>query len=378
MLCVPVSAQKPGINFFQGTWDEAVALAKEQDKKIFVDFYTEWCGPCLNMALGVFTLPEVGDLYNRNFVCVKIDAEKGEGIELADRYGVRSYPSYVFVDPRTREAIHLSGSNKSAERFMYDAQCALDPQYGSVAMEARKSAGGYDAEFLKRYIMMKDASMSRDVPELFAELTNMGHGIDEPDIWDIYVRCITGFDNPWLKEVSDNHDRYVSLYGSEAVDAKLASATSYASIKVLEGLCDFAGKEHNMLSRRMTDLMQAKKFEEAYEMVRASLDNPAIDQSRLVDQMSFYVRISYNDDQLPFETIADKVRGLRYVAYNAYDRDNARPHFEYAYGLEYLIRRAIKEGRQIPSDLISEPGYGKTGYDMRHPDLKMKPVRKTQ
>lgn len=376
-ICIPAAAQKPGIRFFEGTWDEAVALAREQDKKIFADFYTEWCGPCLTMSLEVFTLPEVGDLYNRSFVCVKIDAEKGEGIGLARRYGVASYPSYVFVDPATQDMVHRSGSNKSAERFMYDAQGALDPQYGSVAMEVHKAAGGYDAAFLMRYIMMKDASLSRDVPALFAELLAMGHTLYEPDVWEIYVRCISGFDNPYLRQVSDNYDRFVALFGRDAVDAKLASATVYAPAEVVGPLHGFAGKRHNVFSRKMTELLQAKKYEEAYGMIRESRNDPEIDQNKLVDQLSFYVRVSpgRGDDELPFETIVEKVRGLRYVAYNTYDRKKAEPHFEYAVGLEYLISRAGKEGRQIPAELFAKPDYGKTEYTLRHPDLKLKPTR---
>ncbi|MDX1666390.1 MAG: thioredoxin family protein, partial [Saprospiraceae bacterium] len=35
-----------GIAFFEGTWKEALAAAKEQEKVIFVDAYTTWCGPC--------------------------------------------------------------------------------------------------------------------------------------------------------------------------------------------------------------------------------------------------------------------------------------------------------------------------------------------
>ena len=57
MVCA-VPTHAAGIEFFHGTWAEGVAKAKAENKKIFVDFFTEWCGPCLNMALTVFPLPE--------------------------------------------------------------------------------------------------------------------------------------------------------------------------------------------------------------------------------------------------------------------------------------------------------------------------------
>ena len=77
----------------------------------------------------------------------------------------------------------------------------------------------------------------------------------------------------------------------------------------------------------------------------------------------------YTDKELPYETLVNKVRGLRYVAYNVYDRDDAMPHFYYVQGLEYLLKRALEEEKQIPADLVATPEYGKKVYDMRHPCL---------
>ena len=91
IYAIHLSAQNAGINFLHGTtWTEAVAKAKAENKLIFIDFYTQWCGPCLNMAENIFTLGSVGNFYNDHFVCLKIDAETGEGVELAKKYEVAS------------------------------------------------------------------------------------------------------------------------------------------------------------------------------------------------------------------------------------------------------------------------------------------------
>ena len=115
------------------------------------------------------------------------------------------------------------------------------------------------------------------------------------------------------------------------------------------------------------------------EIERLKAD-PSIDQHKFVKLLAFYVRVHPRNIQTKnylTETLANKVRGLRYVAYNMYDRDeDAMPHFYYVQGLEYLLKRALEEGKQIPADLVATPVYGKKVYDMRHPDLKVKPKRR--
>lgn len=69
----------------------------------------------LNMAENIFTLGSVGNFYNDHFVCLKIDAETGEGVELAKKYEVASFPTFVFVNPKTEKAIHISGSIKTGK-----------------------------------------------------------------------------------------------------------------------------------------------------------------------------------------------------------------------------------------------------------------------
>lgn len=95
---VSLQTKGKGINFFQGTFAEAQAKAKAEGKKIFMDCYTSWCGPCRMMAANIFTKKEVGDYYNDHFVNVKYDMEQGEGIELAKRFQIRAFPTMLILD----------------------------------------------------------------------------------------------------------------------------------------------------------------------------------------------------------------------------------------------------------------------------------------
>ena len=91
-------ASAQGIVFFDGTWEQALEKAREEEKPIFVDAYTTWCGPCKMMTQRTFPDPQVGDLFNANFISVKIDMEQEAGLAFQRQYPVRAYPTLLFID----------------------------------------------------------------------------------------------------------------------------------------------------------------------------------------------------------------------------------------------------------------------------------------
>lgn len=94
----PIDKKTAGINFFTGTWQQTIDKAKAEKKTIFLDAYASWCGPCKLMSRKTFTSKEVGKFYNKNFINVKIDMEKGEGIALAKKYPITAYPTLLFIN----------------------------------------------------------------------------------------------------------------------------------------------------------------------------------------------------------------------------------------------------------------------------------------
>lgn len=93
------SSLDSGIAFHHGKYAEARALAKSTNKTIFIDAYTQWCGPCKKMAANVFTDGEVGNYFNKNFINVKMDMEKSEGLLIGRRYNINFYPTLLFIKP---------------------------------------------------------------------------------------------------------------------------------------------------------------------------------------------------------------------------------------------------------------------------------------
>ena len=116
------------IAFDKSRWDTLLAKAKKENKLIFVDAYTEWCRPCIQMAKDIFTLDNVADFYNKNFINVSMDMEKGVGPVLVKKYKVQAYPAFLFING-DGELIHRDGGYQEAPKFI---------GVGKAAMKAKK------------------------------------------------------------------------------------------------------------------------------------------------------------------------------------------------------------------------------------------------
>lgn len=98
LIGISVNAQK-GIDFRDVNFKAAKKLAQKENKLIFIDVYASWCGPCKLMKKGTFTDENVGELFNKNFISLAYDGEKDkDGIELASKFKIRNYPSFLFLD----------------------------------------------------------------------------------------------------------------------------------------------------------------------------------------------------------------------------------------------------------------------------------------
>lgn len=98
-----------GTQFFKGTFAQALAKAKQENKKLMVDCYTLWCGPCRYMATNVFPNDTLGTYMNEHFVCMQLDMEHGEGPERNKTFKVKAYPTFIFFDVDGKEMNRFEG-----------------------------------------------------------------------------------------------------------------------------------------------------------------------------------------------------------------------------------------------------------------------------
>ncbi|TVQ82699.1 MAG: DUF255 domain-containing protein [Bacteroidetes bacterium] len=117
-------AEEKGLQFLNISWEEALQKAQAENKLIFVDFYAEWCGRCKRLKENTFPDPEVGALFNKNFINLAFDIEKADGKALAEKYDVRRHPTLLFVNGQG-EVVEQATGFQNTRRLIQLGQSAL-------------------------------------------------------------------------------------------------------------------------------------------------------------------------------------------------------------------------------------------------------------
>lgn len=137
------------------SWESVIQQAKASQKPIFVDIYTEWCGPCKWMDQNVFNQKETGEFMNKEFLNVKVDAEKSWGVAFKNKYGVNAYPTYMFFSP-DGDVVFSSGGSKPSDFFISEANYALQNWKKGISYEGLQKlteSESFDMNIAKEYLL---------------------------------------------------------------------------------------------------------------------------------------------------------------------------------------------------------------------------------
>jgi thiol-disulfide isomerase/thioredoxin len=234
LLCFFATAQNRSIKFEHGTLAELKAKAKKENKLIFIDAYTVWCGPCKQMSRTIFTNDTVADFYNANFINAKIDMEKGEGLEIAKQYSVTCYPNLLFIDANGAIAHRQAGS----------MPVAMFIELGNTAKDVTRNFSSYvknyeekktDASFLVNYI---DA-ISGTCLEPNKELTQYFSLQKENDLlnetnWRMINEYTTDLNSREFKFLVDNKAKFSAQHTEKSVDEKIAAVAKTALYTIIK------------------------------------------------------------------------------------------------------------------------------------------------
>ena len=219
-----LKAQGVGIAFEQNiSVSQLLEKAKAQGKMAFIDCYTTWCGPCRKMSKEIFPQKIVGDYFNKHFVSLKLDMEKGEGPNRQKEWDVNAYPTLIFLNSDGSLAFRTVGS-MDADKLIAEVK-TLMKSHGKSDAQRKWENGDHSTEVASAYI---------------AELqkTRQEQAIDQViSIWALESREVILHDSTAFKlfitHVSDPHAEVFTYLYSHA-DELRAQQGQQAVIKLEE------------------------------------------------------------------------------------------------------------------------------------------------
>jgi thiol-disulfide isomerase/thioredoxin len=162
-----MAAQNRSISFDSTGLTSSIEKAKSDNRLIFVDCYTSWCGPCKEMSRHVFTQDSVADFINAHFVNVKLDMEKGEGPAVKNEFHVEAYPTYLLLNSNRKLIYRFAGAVPS-DTFLSRIRRGMDTLNRIAILNERYNSGERTKDLLREYIQIKIEGMELTTGEQVA------------------------------------------------------------------------------------------------------------------------------------------------------------------------------------------------------------------
>ncbi|MBU3699205.1 MAG: DUF255 domain-containing protein [Candidatus Kapabacteria bacterium] len=201
-----------GVDFTAiSSWSQALDLAKKANKPIFLDAYTDWCGWCKVMDTKTFADPKVAAFMNEHFVNVKMEMETGEGVDVAMKYRISSFPTFkVFAVDGT--PTYTVFGYQDPDSWLKTLEMMVDPSKAQIAKGVSSQLdlawpSWHRGAFLKgKSRKMPDAGV---VQEWFAQQQDKYSEV----AWSIVMKYnLTEEQSSWILAHEAN---YRALYGTE-------------------------------------------------------------------------------------------------------------------------------------------------------------------
>lgn len=291
--------EQQGIRFEELTLQQALEKAGHEGKKLFIDCYTQSCGPCKYMAREIFPMKECGDYFNPRYVSLKRDMEKGEGIEIAKKYGVRVYPTFLILNPDgSLFCLETGATTRKSERtFVQKMQEAVE----KVEMEQQYQAGDRKPEFLRSYVALLQRTGNGNLPQVVGELL-MPLSTSQlclPENWQLVDAIIQSTDDPLFARLLKERKLFIKKLGRQPVEEKIMRTYGeefriykrmgldfdkrIASLKILEkeGYAGALKLRYAMWLRRVIDGKQQEQMGEVIALLRTFPKEISVEKERM-------------------------------------------------------------------------------------------------
>lgn len=224
-----------GVEFEHGTWDEVLAKAQREEKPIFVDAYTTWCGPCKWMSKEVFPQTPVGSYINSHFVAYKMDMEKGEGPAFAKANNVMAYPTLLYFDSQGN-LLHKAAGARDAEGLIQLSKDALSPEKQLGGFIQRYKDGAREKAFLKQYLTLLAPSgedITKPLQEYWDQTSSEEkHSASMLEMMGMATNYFGNIEEPLTQYLIEHRSDYEGAVGKKKIRSYLWRTYTQEAIKL--------------------------------------------------------------------------------------------------------------------------------------------------
>ena len=169
LLLATATTHAQGVHFNEkDSWPKLLAKAKTEDKYIFVDFFTTWCGPCRAMRAMLLSQPAAASYFNDKFICVSIQLDTtanddhrvragyADAHNLQQQYNIFAFPTFLIFTPDGHALHRIVGGRKDIQDFISSVDESFDTtkQYYTKLQEFNN--GRRDKQFLMLLVNQTD------------------------------------------------------------------------------------------------------------------------------------------------------------------------------------------------------------------------------
>ncbi len=193
------------------SWKELLKKAETEEKLIFIDAYTDWCSWCKVMDKNTFSDSTVGALMNTRFVNTKLEMEKSKlGSQLAMKYGINMYPSFLILNSKGRLVFRIEGY-RNVKNFISELNTSLEKKN---QLTNPGYSEGFNVKYPSFYKNLFDYGSKAKFPDSATVVNYLNKKkLDDEAVWQVAKRFSFYISPEYAIEVNQQKDNIIAQFG---------------------------------------------------------------------------------------------------------------------------------------------------------------------
>lgn len=223
-----ISNAQSQIDFISDDYPKALKKAKEVNMQMMIMVYADWCPHCNVMKTTVLNDANVIETLNANYVNLQINADKPESKAIMNKFGVVSFPAFIFVDT-TETVLYSAVGEINKTDFLVEARKSLNPRLQLPFLKAQFESDTLNGTKCLNYLNGLRRGIEKNKTAEIA--SNYMSSVKEEQIvsllnWRILAYAVNDLTSKDLPTMLKYRNEFAKLITSTRVETKINNVVS--------------------------------------------------------------------------------------------------------------------------------------------------------